>query len=95
MTKRLLTVLIAVAASLALLGSAQAASAPVEAYSSYQPQTKCSAWAKPGAKVLRRWVVCEVRRPPGPDRQLLRGAVGLGAQGGPGRRLDAERQVDH
>ena len=42
MTKRFLTLLTAVAASLALLGSAQAASAPVEDYSSYQPQTKCS-----------------------------------------------------
>jgi hypothetical protein len=56
MTKRLLTVLIAIAASLTLLGSAQAASRPVEAYSSYQPQTKCSAYAKPGAKVIARWV---------------------------------------
>jgi hypothetical protein len=55
MTKRLLTVLIAIAASLTLLGPAQAAWRPVEAYSSYQPQTKCSAWAKPGSKVLLRW----------------------------------------
>jgi hypothetical protein len=57
MTKRFLTVLIAIAASLALLGSAQAASAPVEAYSSYQPQTKCSPYAKAGAKALARWVL--------------------------------------
>ena len=57
MTRRLLTLLIAIAASLALLGSAQAASAPVEPYSSYQPQTKCSAYAKAGAKALGRWVV--------------------------------------
>jgi hypothetical protein len=39
MTGRLLTLLIAVAASLALLGSAQAAQAPVEGYSSYQTAT--------------------------------------------------------
>ena len=57
MTKRLLTLLIVVGASLALLGSAQAASAPVEPYSSYQPQTKCSPTAKPGAKALAKWVV--------------------------------------
>ena len=72
MTKRLLPVLLAIATLLALLGTAQAASAPVEAYSSYQPQTKCSAYAKPGAKVLSGWVVPKLRRPPGPDRQLLR-----------------------
>jgi hypothetical protein len=53
----LLTILIAVAASLALLGSAQAAYAPVEAYSSYQPQTKCSPYAKPGSLALARWIV--------------------------------------
>jgi hypothetical protein len=57
MTGRVLTLLIAVGAALALLGPAQAASAPVEAYSSYQPQTKCSPSAKPGAKALARWEV--------------------------------------
>jgi hypothetical protein len=56
-TKRLLPVLLAVATLVALLGTAQAASAPVEAYSGYQPQSNCSAYAKPGAKVLSRWVV--------------------------------------
>ena len=57
MTKRLLTILIAIAASFALLGSAQAAYAPVEPYSSYQPQNRCSSYAKAGAKVISRWVV--------------------------------------
>ena len=57
MTRRLLALMIAVAATLALLGSAQAASAPVEAYSSYQPKTKCSPTAKPGAKALAKWEV--------------------------------------
>jgi len=57
MTKRVLTLLIAIGASLTLIGSAQAASAPVEPYSSYQPQTKCSPTAKPGAKALAKWVV--------------------------------------
>ena len=65
MTKRLLPVLLAVATLLALLGTAQAASAPVEAYSSYQPQTKCSAYAKAGAKVLRGWVVPKYGGRPG------------------------------
>jgi hypothetical protein len=57
MTKRVLTLLLALGASFALLGSAQAATAPVEPYSSYQPQTKCSPSAKPGAKALAKWVV--------------------------------------
>jgi len=61
MTKRFLSVLIAIAASLALLGSAQAASAPVEAYSSYQPQARCSSYAKAGAKAFARWVVASYR----------------------------------
>ena len=57
MTRRLLTVLVAAVASLALLGSGQAASAPVEPYSSYEPQARCSSYAKAGAKALSRWVV--------------------------------------
>ena len=55
--RRLLTVLGATVTSLALLGSAQAANAPVEPYASYQPQTVCAPKAKPGTQALGRWVV--------------------------------------
>jgi hypothetical protein len=34
-----------------------AAAAPIEDYASYQPQTKCRPKAKPGTKVLGRWLV--------------------------------------
>ena len=56
-TRRLLTVLGATATCLALLGSAQAANAPVEPYASYQPQTACAPKAKVGTQALGRWVV--------------------------------------
>jgi len=34
-----------------------ATAAPIEDYASYQPQTKCRPKAKPGTKVLGRWLV--------------------------------------
>ena len=40
----------------------------MEAYSSYQPQTKCSAYAKPGAKALASLGVATYGGRPGPDR---------------------------
>ena len=56
-TRRVLTLLGATMTCLLLLGSAQAAEAPVEPYASYQPQTACAPKAKPGTQALGRWVV--------------------------------------
>jgi hypothetical protein len=56
-TRRLLLLLLGTLVWLPLVATAEAAQAPVEPYASYDPQTVCSAWAKPGAKVLSRWIV--------------------------------------
>ena len=56
-TRRILTLLVGTLTCLVLLGSAQAAYAPVEPYAGYQPQTACAPKAKPGTLALRRWVV--------------------------------------
>ena len=56
-TRRALTLLFATLTCLALLGSAQAANAPVEPYAGYQPQTACAPKAKPGTQALGHWVV--------------------------------------
>ncbi len=56
-SRRLLAPLLAALTCLALVGSAQAAYAPVEAYARYQPQTACAPKAKPGTKVLGHWLV--------------------------------------
>ena len=42
---------------LMVLGAAQAAYAPVEPYSSYQPQTLCLPKAKAGTQALGHWLV--------------------------------------
>lgn len=57
MLRRLLTLLLATLVWFPVVASAQAAYAPVEPYARYDPQTVCSPWAKPGAKVLGRWIV--------------------------------------
>lgn len=56
-TRRLLVTVGAMLTCLVLLGSAQAAYAPVEPYAGYQPQTNCAPRAKPGTQALGRWVV--------------------------------------
>jgi hypothetical protein len=56
-TRRLLTLLLALLVLLPVVGSAQAAEAPVEPYARYEPQTTCSPAAKAGTKELGRWVV--------------------------------------
>ena len=56
-TRRLLLLLGATLTSLLLLGSAQAANAPVEPYASYQPQSACAPKAKVGTQAFGRWVV--------------------------------------
>jgi hypothetical protein len=56
-TRRALTLLFATLTCLALLGTAQAANAPVEPYAGYQPQTACAPKAKPGTQALGHWVV--------------------------------------
>jgi len=56
-TRRVLTLLGATMTCLLLLGSAQAANAPVEPYASYQPQSACAPKAKPGTQALGRYVV--------------------------------------
>lgn len=57
MTKRLLSVLMVTVVCVLAVGSAQAAEAPVEPYATYQPQSVCSSWDKPGTKTLARWMV--------------------------------------
>ena len=56
-TRRLLMLLSATLSCLALIGTAGAASAPVEPYASYQPQTACAPKAKPGTVALGHWLV--------------------------------------
>jgi hypothetical protein len=51
---------------LLVLGTAQAANAPVEPYASYQPQTGCSPQAKPGTVALGRWIMASYRGGFGP-----------------------------
>ncbi len=51
------TVLLCAGSYVAVGGSAGAADVPVEPYAGYEPQTVCSPVAKPGTKVLGRWVV--------------------------------------
>jgi hypothetical protein len=53
-TARCLAALLATALVLLVPGPA---SAGIEDYAGYQPQTKCSKKAKPGTKVLGRWLV--------------------------------------
>ena len=53
-TARCLAALLATALVLLVPGPA---SAQIEDYADYQPQTKCSPKAKPGTKVLGRWLV--------------------------------------
>ncbi len=55
--RRALTLLLATLACLLLLGTAQAAYAPVEPYARYQPQTACAPKAKAGTQALGRWLV--------------------------------------
>ena len=71
MTRRLLAVLLAVLILLPTISTAQAADVPTdvpvdvpvdvpagaEPYAGYEPQSTCSPVAKPGTKVLARWVV--------------------------------------
>ena len=55
-TRRLLVTVGAMLTCLVLLGSAQAAYAPVEPYAGYQPQTNCAPRAKPGTQAeLEVW----------------------------------------
>jgi hypothetical protein len=56
-TRRALTLLFATLTSLALVGTAEAANAPVEPYAQYQPQTACSPRAKLGTQALGHWIV--------------------------------------
>ena len=49
----------------------------MEAYSTYQPQTKCSAYAKPGAKVLRGWIVPKYGGRPGRIASSCVGGSGI------------------
>jgi hypothetical protein len=56
-TRRAFTLLFATLTCLTLLGSAQAAYAPVEPYAGYQPQTACAPKPKAGTQALGRWVV--------------------------------------
>jgi hypothetical protein len=53
----IVSVLACLLALVGVVGSAHAAVAPVEPYASYQPQTVCSAWDKPGTKALGHWIV--------------------------------------
>lgn len=54
--RRALTVLLTLAALLALAPAASAGR-PIEDYASYQPQTRCAPKAKPGTEVLGRFLV--------------------------------------
>ena len=88
---RLLRTLAAVLLALSvLLATEGAAYAQIEDYAEYQPQTKCSPQAKPGTKALGRWLVRRGRwlRP---DLAVVPGRRHVGAQGGPGLRLDPGR----
>jgi hypothetical protein len=44
------------AASVLLASPGAASAAPIEGYAEYDPQTKCARKAKPGTKVLGRWL---------------------------------------
>jgi hypothetical protein len=56
-TRHLLTLLLATLTCLALVGTAEAANAPVDAYSGYEPQKACSPRAKVGTTTLGHWLV--------------------------------------
>jgi hypothetical protein len=68
--RALAAALLAVAVTLSLAGPA---TAKIEDYASYQPQTKCSPKAKAGTKVLARWLV---RRYGGGDGPISRRCQG-------------------
>jgi hypothetical protein len=55
--RRSLMLLFATLTSLLVLGHAQAASAPVEPYASYDPQSICTPKAKAGTQALGHWLV--------------------------------------
>ena len=59
--RRLLVLLVVGLSCFGVVGSAQAAYAPVEPYARYEPQTKCSPKAKAGTLALGRWVVATYR----------------------------------
>jgi hypothetical protein len=61
MTRRSLTLLLAMLCCLSVLGAAQAAYAPVEPYAKYQPQSTCSPKLKAGTKALGHWIVAHYR----------------------------------
>jgi hypothetical protein len=56
-TRRSLMLLLATLTCFSILGAAQAASAPVEPYASYEPQTQCAPKAKPGPQALGHWLI--------------------------------------
>ena len=57
LTTVLTTATLVASAGAGVVASAQAASAPVEPYASYQPQTVCAPRAKPGTVALGHWIV--------------------------------------
>lgn len=58
---RAIALLLATLTCFSVLGSAEAAYAPVEPFAGYEPQSKCSPRAKAGTKAFGRWVVKSYR----------------------------------
>ena len=70
---RLLMLCAATIACFSVLGSAQAAYAPVEPYARYDPQSTCSPTAKAGTRTLGRWIVTTYRGGYGSTSRACRG----------------------
>ncbi len=82
--------------ALAVLVPTAAVAMPVEDYASYKPQTRCSTGAKPGATLLRGWLVDTFGGAGGPIWRSCRG--GSVSEHKEGRAvdwsLDANRKAD-
>jgi hypothetical protein len=88
-------ILLATVLACALLGVAPAPAGAIEDYPSYQPATKCSPKAKPGTKMLGRWLV---RRYGGGFGPISRSCGGSVSEHTEGRAFDwtlnADRKAD-
>lgn len=73
--------LIAAAVMLALLAAAPAPAGAIEAYPEYQPATKCTPKAKPGTRMLGRWLVRKYGGGYGPISRRCGGSVSEHTEG--------------
>jgi hypothetical protein len=71
--RRLLTLVVVTIACFAVVGSAQAAYAPVEPFARYDPQSTCSPKVKAGTKTLGKWIVASYRGGYGSTSRPCRG----------------------